>query len=151
MHGNVWKTGTIDQPASEPDSYWVRFPDSSILRRTRSMIKPRSQPSHFELKAEGKPWKTEGIFQQHSSDSFNPSNVESNLPVTPMASVTQLAVKNRDSKVTSLSYPISSTGAIQPSITSSESGISPVFPSTPRHSTHSTKGVPPVRYTPSKK
>ena len=36
----------------EPDSYWVRFPDNSILRRTRSMIKSRSLPSHFELQAE---------------------------------------------------------------------------------------------------
>ena len=41
VHGNVWKTATIDQPAAEPDSYWVRYPDNSILRRTRSMIKPR--------------------------------------------------------------------------------------------------------------
>ena len=40
VHGNVWKTGAIDQPAKEPESYWVKFPDNSILRRTRSMIKP---------------------------------------------------------------------------------------------------------------
>ena len=52
VHGNIWTTGTIDQPAKEPDSYWIRFPDSSILRRTRSMIKPRSLPSHFKLEAE---------------------------------------------------------------------------------------------------
>ena len=52
VHGNVWKTATIDQPAAEPDSYWVRYPDNSILRRTRSMIKPRSLPSHLELQAE---------------------------------------------------------------------------------------------------
>ena len=49
VHGNVWKTGTVIQPASEPDSYWIRIPDNSILRRTRSMIKPRPLPSHFEL------------------------------------------------------------------------------------------------------
>ena len=48
VSGNIWKTATVDQPAAEPDSYWVRFPDNSILRRTRSMIKPRSLPSHFE-------------------------------------------------------------------------------------------------------
>ena len=42
VSGNVWKTTTVDQPAAEPDSYWVRFADNSILRRTRSMIKPRS-------------------------------------------------------------------------------------------------------------
>ena len=151
VHGNVWKTDTIDQPVSEPDLYWIRFPDNSILRRMRSMVKLRPQPSHFKLKAEAQPWNSEGMFQQHSSDSFNPSNMESNLPVTPMVSVTPPAVKDRDSKVISLSNPISSTGAIQPSITSSERGISLAFPSTPRHSTHSTKEVPPVRFMPSKK
>ena len=69
--GNVWKTATVDQPAAEPDSYWVRFPDNSILRRTRLMIKPRSQPSHFKLQAEAQPWNFEGKFSSHSSDSFN--------------------------------------------------------------------------------
>ena len=52
VNGNIWKTATVDQPAAEPDSYWVRFPDNSILRRTRAMIKPRSQPSHLELQAD---------------------------------------------------------------------------------------------------
>ena len=52
VSGNIWKTATVDQPAAESDSYWVRFPDNSILRRTRSMIKPRSLPSHFKLQAE---------------------------------------------------------------------------------------------------
>ena len=62
VSGNVWKTATVDQPAAEPDSYWVRFPDNSILRRTRAMIKPRSQPSHFELQAEAQPWNFGGKF-----------------------------------------------------------------------------------------
>ena len=22
VHGNVWRTATVDQPAAEPDSYW---------------------------------------------------------------------------------------------------------------------------------
>ena len=52
VNGNIWGTATVDQPAAEPNSCWVRFPDNSILRRTRSMIKPRSSPSHFELQAE---------------------------------------------------------------------------------------------------
>ena len=60
VNGNIWRTATVDQPAAEPDSYWVRFPDNSILRRTRSMIKPRSQPSHFELQAEAQPGNFEG-------------------------------------------------------------------------------------------
>ena len=77
VSGNVWKTATVDQPAAEPDSYWVRFPDNSILRRTRSMIKPRSQPSHFKLQAEAQPWNFEGKFSSRSSDSFNLMKVES--------------------------------------------------------------------------
>ena len=60
VNGNVWRTATVDQPAAEPDSYWVRFPDDSILRRTRSMIKPRSLPSHFELQAEAQQRNFEG-------------------------------------------------------------------------------------------
>ena len=49
VQGNVWKTATVNQPAKEPNSYWVRYPDNSILRRTRQMIKPRPLPSHLEL------------------------------------------------------------------------------------------------------
>ena len=109
VSGNVWKTATVDQPAAEPDSYWVRFPDNSILRRTRSMIKPRSQPSHFELQAEAQPSNFEGKFSSHSSDSFNPMKVESMLPVTPMESVTPPATKDRDSKVGKPTNPIIST------------------------------------------
>ena len=60
VSGNIWKTTTVDQPAAEPDSYWVRFPDNSILKRTRSMIKPRSLPSHFKLQAEAQPGNFEG-------------------------------------------------------------------------------------------
>ena len=153
VHGNLWKTATVDQPAVEPDSYWVRFPDNSILRRTRPMIKPRSQPSHFKLQAqaEAQPWKDEGKFHSHSSDSFNPMNVESKLPVAPMASVTPPAVDDRGSKVRILTSPTFSTEAPQPSTISGESGTLSNVPATPRHSTHSTRGIPPVRFTPSKK
>ena len=68
---NMWKTGVIDQPAKEPESYWIKFLDNSILRRTRSMIKPRSQPSYFELEAEGKEWNSTGIIPPHSHQPFN--------------------------------------------------------------------------------
>ena len=139
VNGNIWKTATVDQPAAEPDSYWVRFPDNSILRRTRAMIKPRSQPSHFELQAEAQPWNFEGKYCSHSSDSFNLMNVESMLPVTPMGSVTPPVTRDRESKVRKSTSPIISTEAPQPV----ESGISISVPvAIPRHST---------RYTPSMK
>ena len=152
VSGNVWKTATVDQPAAEPNSYWVRFLDNSILRSTRSMIKPRSIPSHFELQAEAQPWNFEGKISSHSSDSFNPLKMESMLPVTPMESVTIPATKDRGIKVGKPTDPIISTEAPQPAESEfSSGGITLSVPSTPRHSTRSTKGVPPDRYTPSKK
>ena len=103
VNGNVWGgTATVDQPAAEPDSYWVRFPDTSILRRTRSMIKPRSQPSHFMLQAEAQPRNFEGKANSHSFDSFNQLNGNSMLPVAPMASVTTPATIDRGSKVSEI-------------------------------------------------
>ena len=71
VNGNVWRTVTVDQPAAEPDSYWVRFPDDSILRSTRSMIKPRSLPSHFELQAEAQQRNFEGETNSCSCESFS--------------------------------------------------------------------------------
>ena len=146
VSGNIWKTTTVDQPAAEPDSYWVRFPDNSILRRTRLMIKPRSLPSHFKQQAEAQPWNFEGQFSSCSSDSLNQMNVESMLPVTPMESVTPPATKDRNNKVKKPTDPISSTEAPQPILSEITLSVS-----TPRCSTRSTKGVPPDRYTPSKK
>ena len=147
VNGNIWRTATVDQPAAEPDSYWVRFPDNSILRRTRSMIKPRSLPSHFELQAEAQPGNFEGKTYSCSFDSFNQLNGQSMLPVTPMVSVTTPATIDRGSKVGETPNPINSTEAPQPALR----GATPSLPSTPRHSTRSTKGVPPDCYTPSKK
>ena len=109
VSGNVWKTATVDQPAAERDSYWVRFPDNSILRRARSMIKPRSLPSHFKLQAEAQPWNFEGKLSSHSSDSFNQMKVESMLPVAPMESVTTPATRDRGSKVGKPTNPVIST------------------------------------------
>ena len=112
------------------------------------MIKPRSLPSHFELQAQAQQGNFEGDADSHSCDSFRQLNERSMLPVTPMTSVTTPATINRDSKVGEITDPINSTGAPQP--TSDREAIpNPV--TTPRHSTRSTKGVPPVRYTPSRR
>ena len=82
--GNVWKTGLISQLAKEPQSYWIKFPDNSILRRTRSMIKPRSQPSYFKLEAEGKEWNNTGIIPPHSHQPFNSMLPAPEPPALPM-------------------------------------------------------------------
>ena len=77
-----------------------------------------------------------------------PSPLEALTGRKPRSSLPQLPSAVRDSKVRLLTDPIISTEAPQPT----ESGISLSVPATtPRHSTHSTKGVPPVRFTPSKK
>ena len=148
VHGNIWRTATVDQPAAELDFYWVGFPDNSILRRTRSMIKPRSLPSHFELQAEAQQRNFEGETNSCSCSSFSQLNEWSVLPLTPMASVTNPATVDRGSKVGETPNPINSTGA--PQLTGERGAISSI-PSTPRCSTRSTKGVPPVHYTPSRK
>ena len=146
VHGNIWRTATIDQPAAELDSYWVRFPDNSILRRTRSMIKPRSLPSHFELQVEAQQRNFEGETSSRSQTSFNQLNGQSMLPVMPTTSVTTPATIDRDSQV---GAPNPTTGATSPT---SDRGATPgPQMTTPRHSTRSTKGVPPVCYTPSRK
>ena len=149
VNGNIWRTATVDQPAAEPYSYWVRFPDDSILRRTRSMIKPRSLPSHFELQAEAQQKNFEEETNLHSCASFNQLNEQSMLPLTPMASVTNPATVDRGSKVSETPDPINSTGAPQPTV--ERGAISSPQTPTPRHSTRSTKGVPQVCYTPSRK
>ena len=147
VYGNIWRTATINQPAAEPDSYWVRFPDNSILRRTRSMIKPRSLPFHFELQAEAQQRNFEGETSSHSHSSFNQLNGQSMLPVTPMTGVTTPTTIDKDSQVSETPDPI--TGATSPT---SDRGTSPgPQMTTPRCSTQSTKGVPPVHYTPSRK
>ena len=146
--GNVWKTGVIDQPAKEPESYWIKFPDNSILRRTRSMIKPRSQPSYFELEAEGKEWNAPGTVPPCSHNPFTSKLPELELPALPMGNLVPQPLTTKAMQLGQVNIPVSSTGEVQPSITSSGPAA---IPGSPRHSTCSAKEIPPVRFTPSKK
>ena len=146
--GNVWKTGVIDQPAKEPESYWIKFPDNSILRRMRSMIKPRSQPSYFKLEAEGKEWNAAGTVPPCSHNPFTSKLPEPELPALPMSSPVPQPLTSKAMPLGQVNIPVSSTSEVQPSITSSGPAV---LPSSPRCSTHSTKGIPPVRFTPTKK
>ena len=114
VNGNIWRTATVNQPAAEPDSYWVRFPDNSILRRTRSMIKPRSSPSHFEFQAEAQQRNFEGETNSQSCESFNQLNGQSMVPVTPMVSVTKPPTVDRGSKL--VKHPILSIPQRHPSL-----------------------------------
>ena len=149
VHRNERKVGVIDQPAKVPESYWMKFPDNSILRMTRLMIKPKSQPSYFELEAEGKQCNSAGFSPPHSQQPFISKLPAPELPVLPMGNLVPQPLTSRAAPSAQENFPDSSTRAIQPSVTSS--GPAVTLPSTPRRSTHSTKEIPPVRFTPSKK
>ena len=141
--GNVWKTGVINQPAKEPESYWIKFPDNSILRRMRSMIKPRFQLSYFELEAEGKEWNDAGIVPPCSHNPFTSKLPELELPALPMSSLVPQPLTIKAVPSGQINIPVISTSEVQPSITSSSGPA--VLPSSPRCSSCSTKGIPPVR------
>ena len=133
VHGNVWKIGTINQPAKEPDSYWVRFPDDSILRRTHQMIKPRSLPSHFELESAAREFIPSSVFSNCQSmlPALEQPALQTGNPVTPELSEQGTSPMRKD-------IPTSSPDVTQPSI--------PAL----RRSSCSTKGVPLRRFSPSR-
>ena len=130
VHGNVWKTGVINQPAKEPDSYWIKFPDSSILRRTRSMIKPRSVPSHFKLEAEGKEWNSSGHTLPYSHKPFNSNLSTLESTALPMDHPVPPALTGMATLPVIGNTPVSSTGASKPSTSSDPVGME--IPTTPR-------------------
>ena len=111
------------------------------------MIKPRSQPSYFKLEAEGKEWNSTGIIPPCSHQPFNSMLPASELPALPMDNPVTLALTCKATPSVQGNIPVSSTSVSQPSISSDLA----VIPSTPRQSTHSNKGIPSVRFTPSKK
>ena len=130
--GNVWKTGVINQPAKQPESHWIKFPDNSILRRTRSMIKPKSQPSYFKLEAEGKKWNIAGTVPLCLHNSFNSKLPALELPALPMSRLVPTPLTARATLPGQLNIPVSSTGEVQPSITSSGSAAA-ISSSVPDH------------------
>ena len=124
VHGNVWKTGVINQPAKEPESYWVKFPDNSILRRMRSMIKPQAQPSYFKLEAEGKEWNSTGLIPPHSNHPFNSNLPALEIPALPVGNPVPPALTSKATLPVQGNIPVSSTGVSQPSTSSDPAVIS---------------------------
>ena len=139
VQGNIWKTATIDQPAREPDSYWVRYPDNSILRRTHQMIKPQTQPSHLELETQS--------HERNTPEYRTSSNMQSFQTMLP--ELGQQAFPTGKPAAPALQEPPSSLE--RQDIVTSSPGSSGATPSTPvRRSTQSTKGILPRRYSPSR-
>ena len=127
--GNLWKRGVVHQPCQEPDSYLVRFPDSSTLRRTRSMLKLRATPSNFELEAQERDWRPPTPLESLPSSRFV-DQVDYPLPaVIPLAAKTP--------SVPPSAHQIPSVPSAPPSA-----------PPTPRRSSRSTFGQAPIRFEP---
>ena len=137
VHGNIWKTGTIDQPAKEPDSYWVRFPDDSILRRTHQMIKPRSLPSHFELETQSKEWNNSEFIHSSMSRNFQSMIPAPEQPALQTGNPVTQELSEQGASPARRDILTSSPGVTQPSI--------PV-----RRRSRSTKGVPLRQSSPSR-
>ena len=130
VHVNVWKTGINDQPAKEPKSYWVKFPDNSILRRTRSMIKPQSQTSYFKLEAKGKDRDSSEHIPAKSQHPFNSNLYTLEIPALPMASLVLPSWTSKDTLNEQGQIPTTSTSVTTPSSSSKDPVLN--FPSTPR-------------------
>ena len=141
VHGDIWRTGTIDQPTKEPDSYWIKFPDSSILRMTWSMIKPRSLPSHFELETESKEKNITEFIPSIASNNFQSMLPRAEHPALPKGNLVTPQLNERGTSTMRKDIPTSSPGVTQPSISSS---------AVLRRFTCATKGVPPRRFSPSR-
>ena len=109
VHGNIWRTGVINQLAKEPESYWVKFPDISIVRRTRSMIKPQSQPSHFELEAEGREWNNRGHIPSCSHHPFNSNLPALEISALPVDNPVPPALTSKATSSATGHIPVSST------------------------------------------
>ena len=139
VHGNIWKTGVIDQPAKEPDSYWIKFLDSSILRRTHQMIKPMSLPSHFELETQSKEWNNSQFIPSSASRNFQTMLPDMEQPALPTGNLVTPVFheKGMSSMRQDIATYSSSSSGIQPSILV-------------RRSAHSAKDVPPRRFSPSR-
>ena len=114
--------------AKEPESYWIKFPDNSILRRTRSIIKPQAQPSYFELEAEGKEWNSTGLIPPCSHHPLNSNLPATEIPALPMDNPVPPALTSKATLPAQGNIPVSSTGVSQPSTSSDPA----VIPSTPR-------------------
>ena len=81
------------------------------------MIKPRSQPSYFELEAEGKEWNAAEIVPPYSHNPFTSKLQEPELPVLPMSSLVPQPLTTKAMQLGQVNIPVSSTGEVQPSIT----------------------------------
>ena len=136
---NIWKAATINQPAREPDSYWARYPDNSILRRTHQIIKPQTQPSHLELETQSHERNIPEYRTSSNMQSFQTMFPEPGQQAFPTGKPAAPALQE------------SPPSAERQDIATSFPGSSGATPSTlARRSTQSTKGIPPRRYSPSR-
>ena len=101
------------------------------------MIKPRSLPSHFELESKAKERNISEFIPSSTSGSFQAMLSGPEQAALPTGNLVTPQLSERGTPSVRKDIPTSSPGVTQPSISV-------------RRSAHSTKGVPPRRFSPSK-
>ena len=147
VHGNVWKSGVINQltkEAKEPESYWVKFPIIPCWEGLDQWSRPNHNLPILNWKMKAK--NGTGHIPPHWQQPFNSKPTILELPSLPMESPVPAGMTSKATPTVQGQIPVSSTSVTQCSISSD-----PAIPNTPRESTRSTNGIPPVRSTPSKK
>ena len=76
------------------------------------MIKPRSQPSYFELEAEGKEMNATGTVPPHSHHPFTSKLPGLELPALPMGSPVPPPLTSKAMPPGQVNGPVSSTGEV---------------------------------------
>ena len=128
---------------------WIILGEVSWQFHTEDKIndQAQAQPSYFKLEAEGKEWNSTGLIPPHSHHPFNSNLPALEIPAFPVHNPVPPALTSKATLPVQGNIPVSSTSVSQSSTNSDPVVIS----SMPRQSTHSTKGIPPVRFTPPKK
>ena len=111
-----WNSGWVKESAAEPNSFYIETEEGVTYRRNRNFIKPRQVPQ-MDM--------TENDYSNNLGWSGNVSNsLQSGNSMPPEASSVP---------PTEMPSPAKKTNS------------TPVKSETPRHSTRSTKGIPPTR------
>ena len=148
VHGNVWRTATIDQPAAEPGFLLGQV--SRQLHLEKDQINDQTKVFTFSFWASGQKHSRGTLKEKPVHVLIHPSTswMDSQCCLSHLWQVWPTpATIDRDSQV---GAPDPITGATSPT---GDRGAtpSPQMTTTPRRSTRSTKGVPPVCYNPIQK
>ena len=84
------------------------------------MTKPQSQPSYFKLEVEGRERNSSGNLPSHFHHPFNSNLQAPEIPALPVDNLIPPALTSKATPSAAGNLPVSSTGEMIPSITSSD-------------------------------